>query len=231
MSYDIEEVDDRGKKVKCLSCGAPVEGFFCGDCHMFLPLSEEKDYFMLLEMERRPYIDPGVLKEKFLSLSEMAHPDKYFNASPEVRDMAMAYSSLINKAYSTLIDPKERLKYLVSLEMDREAPVAAKASMETMEFFIDASDVCNEADRFIKGNEQDPDKRRDLLKKLQEFKTEADKRWNSIMEEIKEVDSLWVTTSAEERKPILRRLVTMSHELSYLAKLKSILNEVIIGLC
>ena len=68
----------------------------------------------------------------------------------EVQDLALKSSSLLNKAYSTLKDPKECIRYLISLENDREAPVSKHASTETMEFFIEASDVCNEVNTFVK---------------------------------------------------------------------------------
>ncbi len=230
MNSNMEDLSEMGQKAKCLSCGAPIEGLFCGECHTFLPLSEEKDYFTILQVERRPYLDLQVLKQNFLKLSEMVHPDKYFNASPEVRDMAMKYASLINKAYTTLKDPKERLKYIVSLEMERDAPVSTKASLETMEFFIEASDICNEADRFIKSGNKNPDKRKDLLSRLKDLQKEAERRWNRIMDDIKDIDKEWMNTPANKRRPLVGKLLTISHELSYLSKLKSLINEAIIEL-
>ena len=160
----------------------------------------------------------------------MVHPDKYFNASPDVKEMAMKYSSLINKAYTTLSDPKERLKYIVSLEMDRDAPVSTKASMETMEFFIEASDICNEADRFAREGIKDPSKKKELLLKLKNLQKEADKRWERVMNDIKEIDREWVNTPSDRRRPLVGRLLALSHELSYLSRLKTLINEAIIEL-
>jgi len=82
----------------------------------------------------------------------------------------MAYSSVLNKAYSTLKDPKERIKYLISLETDKDAPVSNRASTETMEFFIEASDVCNEADALLKRGNSGEAERGHLRDKLQELK-------------------------------------------------------------
>jgi len=230
MSSEKEGLTEQGQKAKCLTCGAPIEGFFCRECHTFLPLSEEKDYFTILNVERRPYVDPEILKQNFLKLSEMVHPDKYFNASPEVKDMAMKYSSLINKAYTTLRDPKERLKYIVSLEMGKDAPVSTRASIETMEFFIEASDICNEADRFAREGTKDPEKRKELLLKLKDLQKGADERWERIMDEIKEIDKVWVNTPPDQRRPLVGKLLALSHELSYLSRLKTLINEVIIEL-
>jgi len=229
MPYKVMDPEEQGKKVKCLSCGSPGEGFFCMDCHTLLPITKEVDYFTILEVERRPVIDLQRLKDNFLRFSEIAHPDRYHNASREIKDLAMSYSSLLNKAYSTLKDPKERIKYLISIEMDREAPVASRASSDTMEFFIEASDVCNEADAFIKKGGQGEGKE-DLLGRLQWFKKEAGRRWDGVLAKIEEVDREWDATAPKDRQPLLRRLVGLSHELSYLSKLQALLDEMIVAL-
>ncbi len=230
MGHETLDPEDKGQKVKCLSCGSPNEGFFCIDCHTLLPLTRETDYFTLLEVEKRPAVDLVRLKENFLRMSEMTHPDKYYNASPEVRETAMAYSSLLNQAYSTLKDPKERIRYMISLEMDKEAPVSSRASAETMEFFIEASDVCNEADTFLKKGTIREAERRDLGDRLQGFKKEYQERWGRVLREIETSDVEWIATSPENRKPLIRKLLSLSHELSYLSKLQSLINEMIIGL-
>ncbi len=227
---EVLDPEEMGKKVKCLSCGSPGEGFFCGDCHTLLPFSEEADYFTMLEVERRPAVDLERLKENFLKVSEIVHPDKYYNATQEVKDVAMTYSSLLNKAYSTLKDPKERIKYLISLETDKEAPVSSRASGETMEFFIEASDVCKEADALLKKGDSGEIERRDLSDRLREFKKESQGRWGRVLNEIEKVDLEWVAAGTGGRMPLIRRLVGFSHELSYLSKLQALLDEMIIAL-
>lgn len=230
MKHEISDPEDIGQKVKCLSCGSPGEGFFCIDCHTILPLSKEGDYFTLLEVEKRPLVDPVRLKENFLKISEMVHPDKYYNAPQEAKDVAMGYSSLLNKAYSTLKDPKERIRYLISLETDKEAPVASRASAETMEFFIEASDVCQEADVLQKKGKSSESERNELRDRLQGFKKESQKKWESVLREIESLDAEWLAAPPENRRSVVRKLVGLSNELSYLAKLQSMLNEMIVAL-
>lgn len=231
MEHEVLDPEERAQKVKCLSCGSPGEGFFCVDCHTLLPFSKEADYFTILEVEKRPVVDLQRLKENFLKVSEIVHPDKYYNASAEVKDLAMSCSSLLNKAYSTLKDPKERIKYLISIEMEKEAPVSSRTSAATMEFFIEASDVCNEADAFLKkGGRGEPEKE-GLRDRLQEFKKESQQRWEGVLRKIEAVDMEWTATAPGDRKPLLRRLVSLSHELSYLSKLQALLDEMIVALC
>lgn len=230
MEHEVLDPEERAQKVKCLSCGSPGEGFFCVDCHTLLPFSREADYFTMLAVEKRPVVDLQRLKENFLKISEIVHPDKYYNTSKEVKDLAMSCSSLLNKAYSTLKDPKERIKYLISIEMDKEAPVSSRASAATMEFFIEASDICNEADAFLKRGDLGEPEKRDLQDRLQEFKRDFQHRWGGVLREIEAVDMEWIATAPEDRKPLLRRLMSLSHELSYLSKLQSLLDEMIVAL-
>ncbi len=230
MEHETVDPEERGKKVKCLSCGSPREGFFCVDCHTLLPFSKETDYFTVLEVEKRPVLNTGKLKDNFLKISEVVHPDKYYNASPQVKERALAYSSTVNRAYSTLKDPKERLKYLISLETDKEVPTSKHASAETMEFFIEASDACNEADRFIKKGNGGESGRSAIHNRLQDYKKEAQNRWGCVLNDIEEVDGAWENSLGENRRSLLRRLTVLSNELSYLAKLQSLLDEMIVAL-
>ncbi len=222
--------DDKGKKVKCLSCGSPYEGFFCFDCHSLLSFSGDMDYFAMLQVEKRPVVDTVRLKENFLRLSEYLHPDKYYNSSADVQELALKSSSLLNKAYSTLKDPKERIRYLISLESDREAPVSKHASAETMEFFIEASDVCAEIDKFSKKEKGDETLRQVHLRKLNELKKEAADRWEGVLKEIAALDKEWLSVSGENKRTKVRRLIVFSHEISYLSKLQSLIDELIVAI-
>ena len=228
--YANDPDEEMAKKVKCESCGSSIEGFFCVDCHTILPFSKETDYFTMMQVEKRPCIDLNKLKENYLKISEVIHPDKYYNASADVKELALACSSLLNKAYSTLRDPKERIKYLISIETDKEAPVSNRASAGTMEFFIEASDVCNEADTFIKKGGSGEDKKRELRNRLKEYKKESQGKWNNVLKDIDKIDNEWVAVLSKEKKPLLRRLLVLSHELSYLTKLQSMLDEMMIAL-
>ncbi|MDD5434025.1 MAG: Fe-S protein assembly co-chaperone HscB [Nitrospira sp.] len=230
MEHEHLHCDDMGQKVKCLSCGSPNEGFFCRDCHTLLPMGKEVDFFTLLEVDRRPSVSLEKLKDVFLKLSELVHPDKYYSASAEAKEIAMQYSSLLNKAYATLKDPKDRLKYLISLETDKETPVSGKASAETMEFFIEASDICNEADAFIKKGSKGEVEKKELHQSLLNVKKESQSKWGLVLKAIDAIDGEWVKAAPDERKPLVRRLIIISHELSYLSKLQSLVDEMIVAL-
>jgi DnaJ-domain-containing protein 1 len=66
------------------------------------------DFFALLDEPRRPWLDPDALKDKLHKLSAEHHPDV-------ARDASVDFTAL-NAAYSTLHDPKTRLRHLLELE-------------------------------------------------------------------------------------------------------------------
>jgi curved DNA-binding protein CbpA len=78
------------------------------------------DYFALLDVPRRPWLDPDSLKEKYLTLSGKLHPDR---APPDASDPRGAHDRYteINSAYHSLLGPRERLSHLLQLELGTHA--------------------------------------------------------------------------------------------------------------
>lgn len=67
------------------------------------------DHFAILAQPRRPWIDPGLLRETFHRLSATLHPDV-----PETGDAAQF--AALNAAYTVLKEPASRLRHLLELE-------------------------------------------------------------------------------------------------------------------
>src|SRR6266436_5956888 len=67
------------------------------------------DYFAVLNEGRRPWIDPDLLKQKFLTLSAQVHPDRVHNASEAEKRSAQQRYTDLNSAYNCLRDSKARL--------------------------------------------------------------------------------------------------------------------------
>ena len=75
------------------------------------------DYFALLNEPRRPWLDPDLLKRKFLTLAAGLHPDRFHNTGePEKAGASRRYAEL-NAAYHCLAAPKSRLRHLLELEL------------------------------------------------------------------------------------------------------------------
>ncbi len=108
------------------------------------------DCFALLAEPRRPWIDAQALREKFITLSATAHPDRSHSA-PAVEQAAssLRYAEL-NAAFTCLREPKDRLAHLLELELGRRALHIQSVPGEAMELFVQVGQLCQEADQFIK---------------------------------------------------------------------------------
>jgi molecular chaperone HscB len=71
------------------------------------------NYFELFEMpvELRP--DKNALRKKFLELSGKYHPDRFAGGSSEEQEKSLEMTSLLNKAYKTLSNQDELIRYVL----------------------------------------------------------------------------------------------------------------------
>lgn len=74
------------------------------------------DYFSFYDLPVSFNPDPAELKRQFFVLSKKYHPDFYINESAEKQAEVLEMSTLNNKAYQTLSDPKKRLAYILDLK-------------------------------------------------------------------------------------------------------------------
>src|SRR5215471_13364590 len=107
------------------------------------------DFFALLDEPRRPWLDPDLLKKKFLALSATAHPDRAHSASPEEKHAAQQHFAELTVAYNRLKEPKERLKHLLELELARKPQELHNIPKELSGFFLEVGTACVEADKLL----------------------------------------------------------------------------------
>jgi molecular chaperone HscB len=90
--------------IACSACGAlnpePPQTFDC---------------FELFGMQRRFDVDLGALRQKYLTLSQLVHPDMAGQESDEARRYTLGLSAKLNRAYETLKNPARRAEYLLTL--------------------------------------------------------------------------------------------------------------------
>lgn len=72
-----------------------------------------EDFFALLGVPRRPWLDPEQVKDKFHALSREQHPDQQATGSNAETDAVFAR---LNAAQTALRDPKARLRCLIEIE-------------------------------------------------------------------------------------------------------------------
>ncbi|KAK3923703.1 Iron-sulfur cluster co-chaperone protein HscB [Frankliniella fusca] len=101
----------------CWKCGAKERRsfFFCQQCDALQEPGSNYNYFKLLGVNQTFDIDNQELSKKFRHLQSVLHPDKFSNASESEQSYSADLSSLVNKAFRTLLDPLERGLYLLSL--------------------------------------------------------------------------------------------------------------------
>jgi molecular chaperone HscB len=82
-------------------------------------MSEAKadtNYFDFYDLPIQFNPDQSAVKTKFYAFSKQFHPDFYANESEEKQQEVLERSTLNNKAYQVLSNPKKRLKYVLELK-------------------------------------------------------------------------------------------------------------------
>uniref|UniRef100_A0A2M4CHC4 Putative co-chaperone hscb n=1 Tax=Anopheles darlingi TaxID=43151 RepID=A0A2M4CHC4_ANODA len=74
------------------------------------------NYFDLLDVEKGYQVDQVALKKKYRNIQNQIHPDKFAQQSLEEKQLALEWSALINKAYTTLTKSVDRSQYLLELQ-------------------------------------------------------------------------------------------------------------------
>src|SRR5262249_60374987 len=93
----------------CWRCGADGDiGLVCADCAAVQPLAPNADLFALLGLARRLDVDPRDLERRYVDLSRAVHPDRFQTGTPRERELSLAASAAVNRAYRTLRDPVAR---------------------------------------------------------------------------------------------------------------------------
>jgi molecular chaperone HscB len=74
------------------------------------------DYFEFYGLPVQFHPDLNTVKAKFYAFSKQYHPDFYANESEEKQQEVLDLSTLNNKAYQVLSNPKKTLKYVLELK-------------------------------------------------------------------------------------------------------------------
>ena len=130
----------------CWSCSAGTGGaHFCPACGKIQPLPRGTDYFAFFGLPRKLTIDTADLERRFHSLSWKLHPDNFVRASEEERQLSLDRSSQLNDAYRTLVNPVERVEYLLGLAgMRKEGQKKQQAPPELLEEVFELNESLDE---------------------------------------------------------------------------------------
>jgi len=205
-------------------------------------MPEPTDYFAVLGEERRPWLDPEVLKQKFIRLSGESHPDRFHECSASSGAALDRFTGL-NSAYNCLREPRHRLRHLLELELGKKPADLQEIPPELMDVFLRHGKLCREADTFLAERAQvsSPlvrvqywESGQVIAEKLLAWQA----RLNSAVEELngrlKEADSRWITggvaSAGRDRGAQLGELSELFRLFSYYGRWASQVQERIVQL-
>ncbi|KAI0047835.1 Co-chaperone Hsc20 [Auriscalpium vulgare] len=102
----------------CPSCHSPLPTPLpaCPKCFHIEGLVTEHDFYRILDTPSTPNpfkVDPVRLKNSFRNIQRYIHPDIWTPHGERKVDVARDLSSLVNKAYNTLLLPVPRVQYIL----------------------------------------------------------------------------------------------------------------------
>jgi len=195
------------------------------------------DYFATLGEPRRPWIDPDQLKTKFMALSQEAHPDH--SPKSEDRQKAQDRYTVLNSAYQTLREPKERLAHLLELETGSRPAAIQTAPGELMNLFLEMGAVCREADKFLghKRTVTSPllqvelfSQAQELTGKVQQLQQEVRKRIHEAEGHLRQLDQEEIGNAEAGGHSKRKRLEESYRTFSYLTRWSAQLQERVVQL-
>ncbi|KAJ8711019.1 hypothetical protein PYW07_008261 [Mythimna separata] len=102
----------------CWSCGKDVQAssaLFCGSCNALQQPAKGDNYFKIMGVMESYDLDETELAKKYKELQKYLHPDKFANRQQKEQEISEKYSSLVNEAYKTLLEPLTRGIYMLRL--------------------------------------------------------------------------------------------------------------------
>jgi hypothetical protein len=195
------------------------------------------DYFATFGEPRRPWIDPDQLKAKFMVLSQEAHPDH--SPRSEERQKAQDRYTLLNSAYQTLREPKERLAHLLELETGSRPAAIQSAPGELMNLFLEIGGLCRETDKFLeqKRTVTSPllqvelfGQTQELTGKLQQLQQEVRKRIHEAEAHLRQLNQEEVGKPDAGGDSRRKRLEDSYRTFSYLSRWSAQLQERVVQL-
>lgn len=193
------------------------------------------DYFALLDEPRKPWIDTGLLKDKFMEMSARYHPDKFPQATPEERERISARYAELNAAYQCLSHTRDRLLHLIELETGKPPSDVQRIPPGTSDLFMQIGQTCAQAAAFL---EKQPQTDSPILKakrfveqmewtdKLTDFQNQLQEISNKLEEELKRMN-----TDMENGAPLpLERLEEIYRSASYINRWTDQIREKIVQL-
>jgi len=202
------------------------------------------DDFALLDEPRRPWVDPEQLRSKFLRLSTVVHPDHFHAVADEEKRALTQQFADLNAAYNRLREPRERLRYLLELELGAKPKDVQRIPPGTMDLFLAVGQLCRDTDTFLAGKAKatSPMLKVSLFEqglewtdKLNALQRKINAKRETLDEELKTFNATWESAPAvgsPARIPALplERLEQVYRVFSYIARWTEQIQERVVQL-
>jgi DnaJ-domain-containing protein 1 len=197
------------------------------------------DNFALLNEPRRPWLEADRLKQKFLALASVAHPDRVHNANEsEKAEVARRYAEL-NSAFNCLTEPKLRLLHLLELELGAKPKDIQQIPTALADLFAEVANSCRSADGFLaeKSKATAPlvqvqlfERGQDWVETLNVLQRKLNELREQLTGELKSLDVQWISADAVSRREILPRLEELYRLFGYFNRWNNQIQERVLQL-
>ncbi|XP_045539232.1 iron-sulfur cluster co-chaperone protein HscB [Papilio machaon] len=158
--------------ISCWSCGTNINNLianlFCSKCNALQQPVKNESYFKIMGLNESYDLDEIELAKKFKELQKYLHPDKFANKPEQEQEISEKYSSLVNEAYKTLLEPLARGIYMLKLR-GKEIPENTEVDQEFLMMIMEKNEEVESADseeEIMKLNKENKTIMKDLQKKL-----------------------------------------------------------------
>lgn len=184
------------------------------------------DYFALLGEARRPWLDPEVLKQKFLTLSATVHPDRVHTASESEKESANQRFAELNSAFNCLKEPKDRLRHLLELETGEKPKDLQEIPPDLANLFLEVAQLRQNASRFLaeKAKGDSPllrvqffERAQEWIEKLNDMQGRLKTHQEALLGKLRSADDRWqqTTSGTSKRQEFLKEFEELYRLLSF----------------
>lgn len=173
------------------------------------------DYFRLLDLPRRPWLDPEMVQKQFLARSSVAHPDRVHAATAAEKTGANQAFAELNAAQQCLAEPKRRLLHLLELERGVKPADISTIPSQLADLFATVATRCRETDGFLaeKAKATSPlvrvalfEPAQEWLEKLEVLEQQLAELHRGWQQRLRDLDARWSEADGPDRERLLAEL-------------------------
>ncbi|XP_029040755.2 iron-sulfur cluster co-chaperone protein HscB isoform X1 [Osmia bicornis bicornis] len=181
---------------KCWNCNFISKSeLFCSKCKVLQEPPENLTYFDIMGIPKSYDVTVSEVQKKYKELQKLLHPDKFSRKSEKEKELSDHFSSLVNKAYSTLSHPLKRGLYMLKLNnvmiSEETDNVNAVFLMEIMEKNEEIDEAENNEEKIKKLVEENERILSNLTKNVGDaFRKEDIKKAETLLIQMKYYDTI-----------------------------------------